>query len=74
MHPIQEKQGLDLGKPIVVKFARHHLPDDYDKIQGIVSRAGLMPASRICWSTGTPSIGVRLRAKSHGRRFEDRSY
>ncbi|KQU79347.1 hypothetical protein ASD00_36480 [Ensifer sp. Root31] len=38
--PIPEKRELDLGKPLVLKFARHHLPDDYDKVCGMFSRAG----------------------------------
>ncbi|WP_306428662.1 UPF0158 family protein [Rhizobium leguminosarum] len=37
---IPEKNELDLGKPLVLKFARHHLPDDSDKILEIFSRAG----------------------------------
>ncbi|TCU06987.1 UPF0158 family protein [Rhizobium sullae] len=38
--PIPEKRELDLGKQLVLRFARHHLPDDYDKVREIFSRAG----------------------------------
>jgi hypothetical protein len=37
---IPDKRELDLGKPLVLKFTRHHLPDDYDKVQEIFSRKG----------------------------------
>lgn len=37
---IPDKRELDLGKPLVLTFARHHLPDDYDKVREIFSRAG----------------------------------
>jgi Uncharacterised protein family (UPF0158) len=35
---IPDKYGLDLGKPLVLDFAREHLPDDYDEIRDIFSR------------------------------------
>ena len=38
--PIPEKRELDLGKLLVLKFVRGHLPDDYDKVREIFSRAG----------------------------------
>ncbi|RVH36078.1 UPF0158 family protein [Sinorhizobium meliloti] len=38
--PIPDKREIDLGKPLVLEFARHHLPDDYDKVREIFSRAG----------------------------------
>ncbi len=38
--PIPDKRELDLGKPLALKFARHYLPDDYDKVRQIFSRAG----------------------------------
>ncbi|WP_246801446.1 hypothetical protein [Rhizobium leguminosarum] len=54
---IPEKKELDLGKPLVLKFARHHLPTIAIKFwRSSVGRVP-MPASRTCWSTGTPSIG-----------------
>lgn len=37
---ILEKKELDLGKPLVLKFARHHLPGDSDKVLEIFSREG----------------------------------
>jgi hypothetical protein len=38
--PIPDKRELDLGKPLVLKFARHYLPDDYNRVREIFSRAG----------------------------------
>lgn len=38
--PIPDKRELDLGKPLALKFARHYLPDDYDKVRELFSRAG----------------------------------
>jgi hypothetical protein len=38
--PIPDKRELDLGKPLALKFARHYLPDEYDKAWAIFSRAG----------------------------------
>ena len=37
---VPDKRELDLGKPLVLKFARHHLPDDYEKVREIFSRSG----------------------------------
>ena len=37
---IPDKRELDLGKALVLKFARLHLPDDYDKVREIFSRKG----------------------------------
>jgi hypothetical protein len=38
--PIPDKYELDLGKPLVLDFARQVLPDDFDDVQDIFSRRG----------------------------------
>jgi len=35
---IPDKRELDLGKPLVLDFAREFLPDDYDEVRDIFSR------------------------------------
>ena len=35
---IPDKYELDLGEPLVLAFARKHLPDDYDEVRDIFSR------------------------------------
>jgi hypothetical protein len=37
---IRDKRELDLGKPLVLDFAREFLPDDYDEVRRIFSRRG----------------------------------
>jgi hypothetical protein len=37
---IPHKRELDLGKPLVLDFARELLPDDYDEVRHIFSRRG----------------------------------
>ena len=37
---IRDKRELDLGKPLVLDFAREFLPDDYDEVRHIFSRRG----------------------------------
>ena len=37
---IPDKRELDLGKPLVLDFAREFLPDDYDEVCQIFSRRG----------------------------------
>src|SRR6516165_7471790 len=37
---IPDKRELDLGKPLVLDFAREFLPDDYDEVRYIFSRRG----------------------------------
>jgi hypothetical protein len=38
--PIPDKRELDLGKPLVLAFAREFLPDDYHKVREMFSRRG----------------------------------
>ena len=37
---IPDKRELDLGKPLVLDFARGFLPEDYDEVRRIFSRSG----------------------------------
>ena len=37
---IPDKRQLDLGKPLVLDFAREFLPDDYDEVRHIFSGRG----------------------------------
>ena len=37
---IPDKRELDLGKPLVLDFAREFLADDYDEVRQIFSRRG----------------------------------
>ena len=37
---IPDKRELDLGKPLVLDFAREFLPDDYDEVRYVFSRRG----------------------------------
>jgi hypothetical protein len=37
---IPDKRELDLGKPLVLDFARKFLPDDFDEVRQIFSRRG----------------------------------
>ena len=50
---IPDKRELDLGKPLVLDFARGFLPEDYDEVRHIFSREGAY--RRICWCGGAPS-------------------
>src|SRR3984893_13817026 len=37
---IPDKRELDVGKPLVLDFAREFLPDEYDEVRHIFSRRG----------------------------------
>ena len=37
---LPDKRELDLGKPLVLDFARGFLPEDYDEVRRIFSRSG----------------------------------
>ena len=37
---IPDRRELDLGKPLVLEFAREFLPDDYDELRHIFNRRG----------------------------------
>ena len=38
--PIPDKRELDLGKPLVLDFARQFLPNDIDEVRRIFTRKG----------------------------------
>ena len=38
--PIPDKKELDLGKPLVMSFAREYLPDDFDEVRYMFSKRG----------------------------------
>jgi hypothetical protein len=38
--PIPDKRELDLGKPLVLAFAREFLPNDFDRVRFIFSKRG----------------------------------
>jgi hypothetical protein len=38
--PIPDKRELDLGKPLVLDFARQFLPDDFDEVRQIFNKRG----------------------------------
>jgi hypothetical protein len=41
-----DKRELDLGKPLVLDFAREFLPDDFDDVRDFFSRRGAYPNSK----------------------------
>jgi hypothetical protein len=66
---IPNKRELDLGKPLVLNFARQFLPDDFDEVRQIFSSRGATPDSRICWIEGAHSInGTISRRKPRKER------
>src|SRR5437016_9280468 len=65
---IPDKRELDLGKPLVLDFAREFLPDDYDEVRHIFSRRGAYADIRICWCDGAPSTcGTIFRTRPRKR-------
>jgi hypothetical protein len=44
---IPDKRELDLGKPLVLAFAREFLPDDFDEVRYIFSKRGAYPKFRV---------------------------
>jgi len=66
---IPDKRELDLGKPLVLDFAREFLPDDYDEVRHIFSRRGAYRRIRICWCGGPPSNGGTISRTSPRRRL-----
>ncbi|MBB4372830.1 hypothetical protein GGD63_005642 [Bradyrhizobium sp. cir1] len=44
--PLPDKRDLDLGKPLVLAFAREFLPDDYDDVRYFFSKRGAYPKFR----------------------------
>jgi hypothetical protein len=60
---LDREPALDLGKPLVLDFAREFLPDDYDEVRHIFSRRG---AYR--WCDGAP-LKVERFLESRGDGF-----
>jgi hypothetical protein len=44
--PLPDKRDLDLGKPLVLDFAREFLPDDFDDVRYFFSKRGAYPKFR----------------------------
>src|SRR5215813_12007821 len=65
---VPDKRELDLGKPLVLDFAREFLPDDYDEVRRIFSRRGAYRI-RIYWCVGVPSNGGTISRTSPKRRL-----
>ena len=54
---IPDKRELDLGKPLILDFAREFLPDDYDEVRRIFSRRGAYRRFRDLLVRRAPSNG-----------------
>ena len=66
---IPDKRELDLGKPLVLDFAREFLPDDYDEVRHIFSRRGAYRRYKDLWCGGAPSNGGTISRTSPKRRL-----
>jgi len=64
---IPDKRELDLGKPLVLDFAREFLPDDYDEVRP--AEEVLTADIRSCWCDGAPSNGGTISRTSPRRRL-----
>src|ERR1700758_1567855 len=62
---IPDKRQLDLGKPLVLDFAREFLPDDYDEVRHIFSRRGAYRRYK--------ELLVRRGARERGDDFSNKS-
>lgn len=60
---IPNKRELDLGKPLVLDFAREYLPDDFDEVRDIFSRKGAYRKFR--------AFLARRHAIDHWHKFEN---
>ena len=54
---IPDQRDLDLGKSLVLDFAREFLPDDFDMVRDIFRKRGAMGNSRFWWCEEASSIG-----------------
>jgi hypothetical protein len=59
---IPDKRELDLGKPLVLDFAREHLPNDFDEVRRIFSKRGAY--------AGFKNLLIRRRALDRWYDFE----
>jgi hypothetical protein len=58
------KRDFDLGKPLVLDFAREFLADDFEEVRRIFSKRGHTDSSRRCWLADMLSIvGINLRRR-----------
>src|SRR3954451_17560353 len=64
---IPDKIELDLGKPLVLGFAREFLPDDYGEVCQIFSRRGAYCKFRSFRQAISVQTGRRFRWKPTGR-------
>ena len=62
---IPDKRELDLGKPLVLDFAREFLPNDYDEVRRIFSRRGAYAAYK--------DLLARSRALDQWYEFESKA-
>ncbi|MCK1717300.1 hypothetical protein [Bradyrhizobium sp. 141] len=61
--PLPDKRELDLGKPLVLDFAREFLPDDFDDVRYFFSKRGAYPKFK--------SLLARRRAIDRWHAFEN---
>ena len=57
---IPDKKELDLGKPLVLDFAREFLSDDYDEVRHIFSRRGAYRRLKDLLVRGAPSTSGKI--------------
>ena len=69
---IPNKRELDLGKPLVLNFARQFLPDYFDEVRQIFSQQRrLRQIQGSAGSKGRTRSMVRFRGESRGKSVED---
>src|SRR5271169_5616817 len=66
---IPDKRELDLGKPLVLDFAREFLPVDYDEVRHIFSRRGAYRRYKDLLVRRAPSNGGTISRTSPRRRL-----
>ena len=57
---IPDKRELDLGKPLVLEFAREFLPTTTRKFATSSAEEALTADSKICWRGGAPSTSGKI--------------
>jgi hypothetical protein len=63
---IPDKRDLDLGKTLVLEFARQYLPDEFNEIRRIFSRRGAYGQFReLLHRKGRLSGGTSSRTRQH---------
>ena len=65
---IPDTRELDLGKPLVLDFAREFIPDDYDEVRRIFSRRGAYRRYKALLVRAAPSNGGTISRTSPRRR------